>query len=217
MQQLRERINCFQRDAQVYLSIVSTDEPVELALDADIDDEHGESRKMESLADIALCLPSRWEKSKKLGKTDLAKQEAQLRQAQANDALEEIRVALAYKALVFRRDVQSSTNNRQTTRAWDNVHGAEDKISQLVKTYQAAYNALKRLHSVPPTLQAICDQDLKMPSQILEQDRIGQSTASLPWFWRIGLGESEEGKDGWVAQSRLSAFLSSCCSPPICF
>jgi hypothetical protein len=50
------------------------------------------------------------------GKELLMQQEIELREAQANDALEQIRITLGQKSLLFRRDLRPVKSQKQTTR-----------------------------------------------------------------------------------------------------
>lgn len=58
----------------------------------------------------------------------LAREEAQLREAMANEALEGLRLALGHKAVIFRTQLRHSRDTSRKTKAWDNVKLAERKV-----------------------------------------------------------------------------------------
>ena len=64
-----------------------------------------------------------------LGLTDIIEHEVELRQGYINDNLEELRIALAHKSLIFRTQLRHATGTNQRSRAWDNVRLAEKKVS----------------------------------------------------------------------------------------
>ena len=62
------------------------------------------------------------------------------------------------------------------------------------KAYHHARNALLRLGGDAEylnTLQMIQDVDMRMSGDITEENRIGQRSDTLPWFWRVGDGPTE--------------------------
>jgi len=107
---LETRIVQFQRKAHVFLGILESDDDLDQWAD-------GNDGGMKRLVDVALCFPSSLGHADcvKRGKRRLMEKEAELRIGEANDALEAIRVALAHKSLVFRRDVKTASNQKQTT------------------------------------------------------------------------------------------------------
>lgn len=85
----------------------------------DIDDFFSSSTPGDAEA-MVLPLPSYLglDRCWQLGLDDLANQELQLRQGQANDSLHEMRLALADKAVLYRMDVRHGRNYNMTMRAW---------------------------------------------------------------------------------------------------
>ena len=138
------------------------------------------------------------------GKKLLMEQEIELREAQANDALEQIRMTLGQKSLLFRRDLRPVKSQKQTTRAWSCIRNADAKVQKYVKTYNAAFHALKRLDAVGAssgTFQPITKDDLKMNSDLVEENRFGQSSDTVSWFWRTAHQGEEEQGDDWMKES----------------
>lgn len=140
---------------------------------------------------MSLTLPSSLGKDhiSKLGLEELASQEVELRCGQANDALAEIRIGLGHKSLLFRTKIRNANNVKETTRAWKEVRQSTKEIDRHVRCYKHARWALERLGASKETLEKYRDiekEDLKMSSDMVEENRFGQRNDKLPWFWRLG-------------------------------
>jgi hypothetical protein len=135
-----------------------------------------------------LCLPSSFgaELCEKIGQVGVMKMEVELREVQAYDALEDLRVALAQKALLLRTKVRNSDNTKETARAWSSVNNKSASINKYAATYRSAYQALKNLDALNDNLQPLLNDHLKIPADITEENRYGQKNDSLAWFWKIG-------------------------------
>jgi hypothetical protein len=139
---------------------------------------------------IRLWLPSSFTKPErvKMGLGQVAEVEVELREGQANDALEALRASLAEKSLRFRTEVKPAKSQKTMTRAWDSIHRADRQIKGAVRCYRLAHNALKELEAPQELLaqyQEIQKKDLKMSRDIVEENRVGQRSSELPWFWRL--------------------------------
>lgn len=114
--------------------------------------------------------------------------ETELREGQANDSLEALRAGLAEKSLRFRTEVKPAKSQRTMTRAWDSIHRADKQIKVAVQSYRLARSALEGLGAEEYLLnryQEIQKKDLKMSRDIVEENRVGQRSSELPWFWRL--------------------------------
>ena len=138
---------------------------------------------------VVLCLPSNFtlQQRNEHGLEKLRSMEYELRVGQANDSLERLRECLAEKSLRFRKEVRQAKSQKKTTRAWDSVHRVDDQIQQAVMTYRTARWAIGELGGVVDLerFQEIRKSDLKMSGDIVEENRIGQRSSVLPWFWRL--------------------------------
>jgi hypothetical protein len=138
---------------------------------------------------IPLHLPSTFTASqrKSLGWQELGKMELQLREGQANDALERLRECLAEKSLKFRTEVRPANSQKKATRAWGSVHRMDNQIKETVVMYRTARNAIGELGEAADLkrFQEIKRSDLKMSGDIVEENRVGQRNSVLPWFWRL--------------------------------
>jgi len=138
---------------------------------------------------VILYLPSNFKlhQRKDLGWEGLGDMELQLREGQANDSLEKLRECLAEKSLRFRKQLRSAKGQKKTTRAWDSIHRMEDQIKQVVVTYRTARDAIEELGEATDLerFQEIKKSDLRMSGDIVEENRVGQRSSILPWFWRL--------------------------------
>lgn len=138
---------------------------------------------------VMLYIPSNFtcEERKEYGLQKLGNMEFELRKGQANDSLERLRECLAEKSLRFRTEVRPAKSQKKMTRAWDSVHRMEEQIKQSVITYRRARQAIQELGGATDLerYQEITKSDLKMSGDIVEENRVGQKSSILPWFWRL--------------------------------
>lgn len=137
--------------------------------------------------DAVIFLPSQMKRAERerCGLVDMGHQEAALRIGQMNDALHSLRMVLGEKSLMLRTSVCNAQSQRQITRAWGNVNRLEAQVQQYCKVYEQAQQALSSLEELDPHYQEITRGDLKMPGDITEENRTGQRSDSLAWFWRL--------------------------------
>jgi hypothetical protein len=126
-----------------------------------------------------LWLPSSFTKSEQvqMGLGQVSEVEAELREGQANDALEALRAGLAEKSLRFRTEVKPAKGQKTMTRAWDSIHRADKQIRGAVWCYRLARSALRGLGVSAELLsqyQEIQKGDLKMSRDVVEENRVGQ-------------------------------------------
>jgi hypothetical protein len=125
----------------------------------------------------------------RLGITGIAEQEAELRRGQINDALEGLRLALGEKSLLFRTKVRNARSQRTTLRAWKDVNKQDADARRHKRVYDHARQALMRLDvdgEYLETLKDITREDMKMAGDVTEENRVGQRSSTLAWFWRLG-------------------------------
>ena len=139
---------------------------------------------------VGLGLPSYFSMVERtqMGLGRLAGIEIELQEGQANDALEALRAGLAEKSLQFRTEVKPAKCHKTMTRAWDSIHRADKQIKAAVRSYRLARNALVGLGAGKLLLsryQEIQKDDLKMSRDVVEENRVGQCSSELAWFWRL--------------------------------
>ena len=158
------------------------DEDDEWEVDEDIRENLPEAVKLLLLSALTASQRTKF----KIG--PLARQEVELREGQANDVLEGIRNSLAQVSLVFRTQVRNSKSVYTRTWSWRMVQQTNSHVRRYVPRYKTARNALILLCAPRELLSQFLDirkEDLKMPGDIIEANRIGQRSDSLPWFWKL--------------------------------
>ena len=162
------------------------------SVDEDAKEDGYEEDSIESLSeDLTLWMPFYIGASylKEAGLEDLVEKEVQLRTGQANDSLDKLRTHLGHKAILYRMNFRSSTSVRTDTRSKQDIRRVALKITRDVRSYHRARESLSRLGASQDILQKyqlIKPNELGVSKDITEENRLGQSSNILPWFWRIG-------------------------------
>lgn len=200
---LQKKVNAFQQQGIrfVPLDAITALAPSQAASDSGESDEEGffldseleweEDEEVEvSVERVRLGLPSSFSMVERtqMGLGRLGEIEIQLREGQANDALEALRAGLAEKSLRFRTEVKPAKGQKTATRAWDSIHRADKQIRIAVRSYRLARSAMEELGAGRHLLnqyQEIKKKDLKMSRDIVEENRVGQRSSELAWFWRL--------------------------------
>ena len=175
------------------------------------EDDTDEDDQVEEPEDIHLLLPSSigHEKCKKLQKGSLVDQEMKLREGQANDVLENLRMALAHKTLLCRKKYQTENTQKTGTRSQAEIRKAHAMVEKHASTYRSAYQALVNLGGTNHSLQPIVKDDLKLASDLVEENRFGQRSHTLAWFWRVGGPGQKDKSVDWMRQCE-SCFKNNC-------
>ncbi|KAL6304097.1 hypothetical protein BKA93DRAFT_750027 [Sparassis latifolia] len=128
---------------------------------------------------ITLLLPSSLgiEQCKTVGWESIAQQKLQLWVGQANDCLEDLRLLLGHKSLLFR------TKFRHNKSQWHKTRNAAE-----LRKIGASEQLLTRYLDIQK-------EDTKMPGDIVEENRVGQRNDRLAWFWKLG---GENARNAWV-------------------
>lgn len=148
--------------------------------------------------ELSILLPSSlgWEWCVQNNAKNLAEKEAKLRIAQANDAIHSIRLALGFKAALFRGQVRPANTQRTKTRAWDAVHSVDATAHQHARNYsmaREAYLQIQQAYEVGPELPQLRLSDLRVSTAILDVAEIGQRNTQLPWIWSFGTTVNKDG------------------------
>ncbi|KAF8239510.1 hypothetical protein L208DRAFT_1049219, partial [Tricholoma matsutake] len=115
-----------------------------------------------------------------LGLDSLAEKELKLREGQANDELQGVRMALGEKSFLFRKNLCLATSKNKKRRAWSKVHA----ISCRVQAHHQVYNAARAAR-----VSLGCSAEMQSKYQVLRQDKLKISTAAV----RGGTGNAEGG------------------------
>lgn len=183
-------------------------------VDEDAEEDGYEDGPNESFPeDLTLWMPSYIGASglKEAGLEDLVKKEVQLRIGQANDNLDKLRTHLGHKSILYRMNFRSSTSVRTDTRSKQDIRRVALKITRDVRGYHRARESLFRLKASQDILknyQLIKPNELGVSKDITEENRLGQSSDILPWFWRIA--GSQPGPPGiWNEECKCYTALDS--------
>ena len=171
------------------------------------DDEEEEEEEMaENPEGLRLAMPSSLGREciVRIGLEALATQELELRKGQANDALEDLRLALGHKALLWRTKVRTAKNNKECTRAWDDIKTARRQVEKNVRHYHRAWRALVALgadETIMTQYKVIGTNDLRLSGDVLDPSRLGQRNDTLAWFWRLGTNNSDQ-DNSWMEECK---------------
>lgn len=149
------------------------------------------------------------EECKKIGWEKMMKQELELRIGQANNALEKLRLALGHKTVVYKVGVRNAKSQATKTRSRSDVQQADKTIDKHTSIYQLAYQAILKLDASDDVLknfQPLKKDDLRVNTDVTEENRMGQRSDVLAWFWRKGGGNCNK-KDDWMDEGELLVFL----------
>ncbi|KAK7692299.1 hypothetical protein QCA50_003924 [Cerrena zonata] len=140
---------------------------------------------------IPLPLPSSFSRDERLGRLHyLTDCELKLRAGQANDALHNLRIAIAHKSFVFRSRIRkNATTNGYTMRlrSYGDAHAVQMTIDQAAKVYRTARKAMVLLGASSTMLsnyQVLLKEDLVSSTAVADPNARGQSRNKLSWIWR---------------------------------
>ncbi|HXQ36187.1 MAG TPA: hypothetical protein VN843_19385, partial [Anaerolineales bacterium] len=120
--------------------------------------------------------------------------EAELQRAQINDSLHGLCLALGEKAMSFRVDVRNANSQRTSQCAWATVCKRDSDARKHRNIYNHARAALICLDCFLDflwTLNNITKQDMKMSRDLTEENRYGQWSDTMAWFWQLDNGLSD--------------------------
>jgi hypothetical protein len=135
----------------------------------------------------------------------IVKQEIGLRIGQANDALHQIRIALAEKSFMFRTQIRNARSQQKKTRAWDSLHSLEANVKHHARIYSRARSALAHLGADAEILhkyKVLRKEDLKVSTAVVDVRLPNRSESTLAWFWTIDVrGDTDE--QSWMSECEL--------------
>lgn len=159
----------------------------------------------------SILLPSNMSKQdrKAFGLNSLRKKELALRQGQANEALQAIRIGIGEKSFRFRNNLRPANSKGLKTRAWTLINNAGKKLQQHRLLYRQARQAMILLgadHLTRETYKDLTTDDMKTSTAVQQTNASGQRNAELSWIWRMeGIFDGDE--DAFVTEC-VSLWLS---------
>lgn len=207
---LSAEISGFFAEAQAYLTDASHDDrqtdPVGRDHQAyNTEDEHDFMDQRPEEASLPLPSTLGIERCKSLGLEALVALELKLRTGQANDALHEIRLTLADKALLFRTDVRHSKSQAKSTRAWGKVHAADVIVTRHSTTYRNCRSAMIELGAGEELLgryEVLRNEDLKVSTAVAMPNARDHRHSSLSWLWTMDIPRDTEVND-WMSECKV--------------
>ena len=117
-----------------------------------------------------------------------AKQEIELREGQANDALDGLRLALSRKSVLFRTDLRQKKTKKGKTRAWVEINEVSRTARHFAQLYRCARQRLEQLSAPSETMkryQPLDKEHLNVTTMVIDPAQRGTRNQSLAWFWTI--------------------------------
>lgn len=217
---LGQRISKHHSDARLYVpagaiaAFFDTPKPVHSVDDGWLDDEDSdeEDPPMPPVSDAqtafpenrSILLPSNLSRvdQKRFGLKELGKKELSLREGQANDALQAIRLGIGEKSFRFRNNLRQARSKGAKTRAWTLINNAAKKLQHHRLIYRQAREAMIQLGAlklVDKTYKELSQDDMRTSTAVQETNARGQRNAELSWIWRTE-GLFTGGEDAFVIE-----------------
>lgn len=122
------------------------------------------------------------------GLLHVVKKELKLREGQANDALQGLRMAIARKSFIFRTTVRNARSKIMKTRAWDDIKIVTTTVQHHARIYSSARQAMVRLGASEQIMQkykVLLKEDLRASTIIIDSNVRGERNSSMSWFWSL--------------------------------
>ncbi|KAJ3503219.1 hypothetical protein NMY22_g18324 [Coprinellus aureogranulatus] len=141
-----------------------------------------------------LPLPSSFDR-KPHGWDRVCNLEEELRVAQANEALEEVRLDIGHKSFLYLENREWSTGKRERTRGYDRINAVESNLRSHIKKYESARWALHRLGlaSRYPQFHPLTRADTRAVTAVYNPNKRGDRNAGMSWIWRRHVAVEEVG------------------------
>lgn len=147
----------------------------------------------------------------------LARKEMALRQGQANDALQAIRLGIGEKSFRFRNNLRPATSKGAKTRAWTLINNSGKKLQQHRLIYRRARQAMIDLGASDVLLEMykeLTNADMNSSTAVQEPNKRGQRDVELSWIWKTpGIFTGDE--DTFLTERELIIPLCSIFLLPI--
>lgn len=133
----------------------------------------------------------------------LVEDELAIRESQAADALELLRLSLGLKSAIFRNNVAMAHSQYKKTKAWKAVIAADVAVRRHARSYGLAQHALVQLQADSGLLKRfppLHKDDLAVSRDVLEENRLGQRSEHVGWIWRLDIGNGL-GDHEWMQES----------------
>jgi hypothetical protein len=141
---------------------------------------------------VPIILPSTigMEKCIRANLSDIVQKELSLRQGQANDALQGLRMAIGKKSFLFRTRLRPATSKVQKLRSWSDIGAMEASVRHQARVYRKCRQALIRLGAsdeIMKQYQVLTKEQLVCSTVVTSPNARGQREVSLAWFWSLNV------------------------------
>ena len=129
-----------------------------------------------------------------------------------HNSLQRLRTHLGQKSVLYRMHVRSSTSVRTDTRSRNDIWSIGLKINKDARSYKRAREAMINLGAADTILdkyQNLSREHLVLPADLTEENRVGQGSDTLPWFWKVGGVNTGPGSE-WDDECKCSDFVNAC-------
>ncbi|KDQ49013.1 hypothetical protein JAAARDRAFT_144073, partial [Jaapia argillacea MUCL 33604] len=128
------------------------------------------------------------------GLKKILEQEIELRQGQANDILDQIRISLGHKSFLYRTEIRHNKSQSTITRSWTRVGQVESTVQKNSRLYKQCRKALVRAAAPTNILQRykeLTREDLKVKTGVVDDpSQCGTRQNTLSWFWTMNLAQN---------------------------
>ena len=134
------------------------------------------------------------------------KQEIKLREGQANDALDGLRLALSRKSVLFRTDLQHTKTKKGKSQSWAEINKVSRTARHFTQLYRFACQRLEQLSAPSATMkwyQPLEKEHLNVTTMVIDLALRGTHNQSLAWFWTIDV-QGDIGKVDGMAECKWS-------------
>ncbi|KAG2004567.1 hypothetical protein CC2G_003113 [Coprinopsis cinerea AmutBmut pab1-1] len=135
---------------------------------------------------LAVLMPSSEPAGSQILPEEAKVAELELRKAQADEALANLRTQVGYKSFLFKANIQLAQNKAQKTRGYAAVASAEKAIQRSTRIYNQAQWAIWQLTadaSVRETYRKLNKGDAKPLESVYQPNAPGQSRQVVSWIW----------------------------------
>lgn len=131
-----------------------------------------------------------------LGFMHHANAEKRLRVGQLNDTLQNIRIGLSRKVVIFRDGLRNSKTKTMKMRSWDQIIQVDGSVKHHARVYKRARAAFIRLGATDDDLnryKPLAKEDLNVTTARIDPSLRGQRNQGLAWFWTMDVsGDAAE-------------------------
>lgn len=150
---------------------------------------------------LPLALPSAMglQKCTELGYAHFAQVEKSLRFGQLNDALQNIRLGLSQKAVVFRQGFRNVKSKVKKTRSWHQIAQVDSNVRHFARVYTRARSAIVRLGATEEELdryKILARADLNVSTARVDPSARGNRDRGLAWFWTMDVAGDSDAAEG---------------------